>query len=96
MAIFAYYQLLKSFAGNLQLIDSITTVTSVVALILQVLRYKEQWLIWIIVNIVSVVMWVILLSTPEGSVTMIVMWAAYLFNSIYGYINWSKLNKKLA
>lgn len=96
MAIFAYYQLLKSFAGNLQLIDSITTVTSVVALILQVLRYKEQWLIWIIVNIVSVVMWVILLSTPEGSVTMIVMWAAYLFNSIYGYINWSKLNKKLS
>ncbi|WP_042275061.1 nicotinamide riboside transporter PnuC [[Clostridium] dakarense] len=95
VAIFAYYQLLKSFGGNLQLIDTITTVTSVVALILQVLRYKEQWLIWIIVNIVSVVMWIILLPTPEGSVTMIVMWAAYLFNSIYGYINWSKLNKKL-
>ncbi len=96
VAIFAYYQLLKSFGGNLQLIDSITTVTSVVALILQVLRYKEQWLIWIIVNIVSVVMWVLLLPTPEGSVAMIVMWGAYLFNSVYGYINWSKLNKKLA
>lgn len=95
LAIFAYYQLLKSLGGNLQLIDSITTVTSVVALILQVLRYKEQWLIWIIVNIVSIVMWIMLLSTPEGSITMIVMWSAYLMNSIYGYINWSKLNKKL-
>lgn len=96
IAIFAYYQLLKSLGGNLQLVDSITTVTSVVALILQVTRYREQWLVWILVNIVSIVMWVMLLNTPEGSVTMIVMWTAYLFNSIYGYINWSKLSKKEA
>ncbi|MEG2246556.1 MAG: nicotinamide riboside transporter PnuC [Peptostreptococcaceae bacterium] len=96
IAIFAYYQLLKSLGGNLQLVDSITTVTSVVALILQVTRYREQWLVWILVNIVSIVMWVMLLNTPEGSVTMIVMWTAYLFNSIYGYVNWSKLSKKEA
>lgn len=96
LAIVLYYQLLKSLGGNLQLIDSITTVTSVVALILQVLRYKEQWLVWILVNIVSILMWVMLLNTPEGSVSMIVMWTAYLINSIYGYINWGKLNKKLA
>ncbi|MDB8790973.1 nicotinamide riboside transporter PnuC [Romboutsia sp. 1001216sp1] len=96
IAIFLYYQLLKSLGGNLQLVDSITTVTSVVALILQVMRYKEQWLVWILVNLVSIVMWVMLLNTPEGSVTMIVMWAAYLINSIYGYVNWSKLSKKEA
>ncbi len=94
VAIVLYYQLLKSLGGNLQLIDSITTVTSVMALLLQVLRYKEQWLIWILVNLVSIVMWVMLLNTSEGSISMIVMWAAYLINSIYGYINWNKLNKK--
>ena len=94
VAIVLYYQLLKSLGGNLQLIDSITTVTSVMALLLQVLRYKEQWLIWILVNLVSIVMWVMLLNTSEGSISMIVMWAAYLINSIYGYINWKKLNKK--
>lgn len=94
VAIVLYYQLLKSLGGNLQLIDSITTVTSVMALLLQVLRYKEQWLIWILVNLVSIVMWVMLLNTSEGSISMIVMWSAYLINSIYGYINWNKLNKK--
>lgn len=96
VAVFVYYQLLKSLGGNLQLIDSITTITSVAALILQVLRYKEQWLVWILVNLVSIVMWVMLLNTPEGSIAMIVMWAAYLINSCYGYVNWAKLSKKSA
>lgn len=94
VAIGLYYEVLKYLGGNLQLIDSVTTVTSVVALLLQVLRYKEQWLIWILVNIVSIAMWVMMLNTPSASVSMIVMWSAYLINSIYGYINWNKLNEK--
>lgn len=94
VGILLYWKVLNMLNGNLQLIDSITTVSSVIALILQVLRYKEQWLIWIIVNIVSVGMWALLLNTPDGSITMIVMWAAYLVNSIYGYVNWTKLNKQ--
>lgn len=96
VVIVLYYQLLKTLGGNLQLVDSITTVTSIVALLLQILRYKEQWLVWILVNLVSIVMWVMLLNTPEGSISMIVMWSAYLINSIYGYINWSKLSDKTA
>ena len=92
VSISLYYQLLKGLGGNLQLVDSITTMTSVVAIILQVLRYKEQWTLWIIINIASVIMWTMLLNTPNGSITMIIMWAAYLINSIYGYFNWKKLD----
>ncbi|WP_053956619.1 nicotinamide riboside transporter PnuC [Inediibacterium massiliense] len=92
LCILGYWKILSMLDGNLQLIDSITTISSVMALILQVLRYKEQWLLWIIVNIVSIVMWTLLLNTPQGSITMIVMWVAYLFNSAYGYINWTKLS----
>lgn len=91
VAICLYYQLLLKLGGNLQLVDSITTVTSVVAIILQVLRYKEQWTLWIVINFVSVIMWTMLLRTGEGSITMIIMWSAYLINSIYGYVNWKKL-----
>ncbi|MFI3210692.1 MAG: nicotinamide riboside transporter PnuC [Peptostreptococcaceae bacterium] len=94
VSIFMYYQLLKKLGGNLQLIDSVTTITSVVAIILQVLRYKEQWILWIIINIVSIIMWGMLLNSDSGSITMIVMWSAYLINAVYGYVNWQKLDVK--
>lgn len=93
-AVIAYWQLLKWLKGNLTLIDSITTVLSVIAIILQVTRYSEQWILWIIINIVSIVMWSLrLLEGDSSGITMIVMWSAYLLNSVYGYINWKKLAK---
>lgn len=95
LSVYAYHLILISLGGNLTLIDAITTVISVIALILGVTRYAEQWLLWIVVNIVSIIMWIILLNQGDTSaVTMLVMWTAYLFNSIYGYMNWLKLSKK--
>ena len=38
-------------------------------------------------------MWALLLGTPEGSMTMIIMFSTYLINGIYGYRNWLKLSK---
>ena len=63
-------------------------------MIMQVARYAEQWLLWIIVNVVSVVMWVLLIGKDSSAITMVVMWVAYLFNSVYGYYNWKKLAAK--
>lgn len=92
--VLVYWQILSRIGGQLALIDAMSTVFSVVALIMQVARYAEQWLLWIIVNVVSVLMWVLLLGKDPSAVTMVVMWAAYLMNSVYGYINWKKLAAK--
>lgn len=92
--IIGYWQLLSHMGGQLALIDAMSTVFSVVALILQVARYAEQWLLWIIVNVISVVMWLLLIGKDSSAVTMVVMWVAYLFNSIYGYCHWKKLSKQ--
>lgn len=92
--VIGYWQLLSHIGGQLALIDAMSTIFSVVALILQVTRYAEQWLLWIIVNVVSVVMWLLLIGKDSSAVTMVVMWVAYLFNSIYGYYNWKKLSKQ--
>jgi nicotinamide mononucleotide transporter len=89
-----YWQILTHLGGQLALIDAMSTVFSVIALIMQVARYAEQWLLWIIVNIVSVIMWILLIGKDSSAVTMVVMWIAYLFNSIYGYYNWKKLAAK--
>lgn len=94
VVVLVYWQILSHIGGQLALIDAMSTVFSVVALIMQVARYAEQWLLWIIVNVVSVVMWGLLLGKDPSAVTMVVMWVAYLFNSVYGYINWKKLAKK--
>ena len=89
-----YWQILTRIGGQLALIDAMSTVFSVIALIMQVARYAEQWLLWIIVNVVSVVMWVLLIGKDSSAITMVVMWVAYLFNSVYGYYNWKKLAAK--
>lgn len=92
IAITAYWRVLVALGGNLQLIDSITTVLSIVAFLLQIGRFMEQWILWMIINVFSIMMWSLLLGTPEGSVTMIIMFSAYLINGVYGFRNWLKLS----
>ncbi len=92
--VIGYWKILSRMGGQLALIDAMSTIFSVVALILQVARYAEQWLLWIIVNVVSVIMWGLLIGKDSSAITMVVMWIAYLFNSVYGYYNWKKLSKQ--
>lgn len=92
IAITAYWRVLVALGGNLQLIDSITTVLSIVAFLLQIGRFIEQWILWMIINVFSITMWSLLLGAPEGSVTMIIMFSAYLINGVYGFRNWLKLS----
>ena len=93
IAITAYWRVLVALGGNLQLIDSITTILSIVAFLLQIGRFMEQWILWMIINVFSITMWSLLLGTPECSVTMIIMFSAYLINGVYGFRNWLKLSK---
>ena len=93
IAITAYWRVLVALGENLQLIDSMTTIPSIVAFLLQIGRFMEQWILWMIINVFSITMWSLLLGTPEGSVTMIIMFSAYLINGVYGFRNWLKLSK---
>lgn len=94
-AIYTYYLLLNYMGGSLALIDSCTTIIAIIAMYFQVARYTESWIMWIISNLVSIVLWAVAMITQGSSnITMLLMWTAYLVNSIYGYINWKKLEKK--
>lgn len=96
LAIFILYALfLKQLGGNVVWIDSATTTLSVIAQILMLKRYTQQWLFWIAVNVLSIVLWLKALIVQGGNdVSMLVMWSAFLINSVYGYYNWSKVYKK--
>lgn len=90
-----YAYLLEKIGGNVVWIDSATTTLSVIAQILMLKRFTEQWLFWIAVNVLSIALWLKALILQGGNdVSMLVMWSAFLINSIYGYYNWSKVYKK--
>jgi nicotinamide mononucleotide transporter len=86
---------LKYLGGNLVWTDSATNVLSIAAQILMLKRYTEQWLLWISVNVLSIFLWLgALISQGGNDFSMLVMWSAFLVNSIYGYVNWRKLSIK--
>ena len=87
--IWLYKMLLNALGGNAAWLDSTSTTFSVIANALMVMRYREQWILWIIVDAVTVAMWMV-----AGDFIMTAMWAFYLLNACYGYITWTKMNKK--
>jgi len=58
------------------------------------LCYAEQWWLWILVNAITAVMWALVIAADPASLPWalptLIMWAAYLVNSVYGLLNWKK------
>lgn len=75
--------------GTQPFIDSFTLVLALVAQLLMVLRYREQWVLWICLNIVSIYQWLTL-----GNMSLVALYIAFLINSIYGFVVWSKQVKE--
>lgn len=74
-------------------VDGFAVVLSITAQFLMLKRYAEQWLLWITVNILTIILWLNVFLHDGGNVTVLVMWIAYLMNSIMGWMNWSKSYK---
>lgn len=94
VSIAMYGFMLKVIKGNLPWLDASTTMLQVIAMVLMVFRYKEQWILWVVVNIISIYMWSLVLFRQGGNdISALIMWIAYLVNSIYGYYKWNQMEK---
>jgi nicotinamide mononucleotide transporter len=93
-SILGYGLFLKYLNGNLPFFDSASTTLSVIAQYLMIRRVKEQWAVWIVINIISIYMWADVYLTTGNSIAILVMWMAYLVNSVYGWYNWTQLAKQ--
>lgn len=69
--------------------DAATNVMAIFAQILMVRRYREQWIWWLVIDVFCIKMWFV-----AGNWSMVAMYIAWTVNCIYGWCNWSKLNKK--
>lgn len=94
IASIGYAYLLDYMGGQQVRLDSVAVVLSIVAQFLMIKRYVEQWILWITVNVLTITLWIIVLMQQGGNDwAMVLMWSAFLFNSVVSYINWSKIYK---
>ena len=76
-------------------LDAVTTVVSILAMYMMVKAIAEQWFIWIVLDAVQVVKWAIATARgEEHAALMLVMFAFFLANAIYGLIQWNGLAKR--
>ena len=68
--------------------DAATNVMAIFAQLLMVRRYREQWIWWFVIDVFCIKLWWV-----AGNWSMVAMYIAWTANTIYGWINWSKLNK---
>lgn len=68
--------------------DAATNVMAIFAQLLMVKCYKEQWIWWLVIDVFCIKLWFV-----AGNWSMVVMYIAWTANCIYGWYNWSKLNK---
>lgn len=69
--------------------DAATNVLAIFAQILMVRRYREQWIWWFVIDVLCLKMWIV-----AGNMYMVAMYIAWIINCIYGWYNWTKLNRK--
>ena len=69
--------------------DAATNVMAIFAQLLMVWRYREQWIWWLFIDVLCIKMWAV-----AGNWSMVVMYVFWTANTIYGWANWSKLNKE--
>lgn len=77
-----------------EMFDSSTEVLQIIAQILLIKRYAEQWPLWFATNIISIIMWGAVICVDPTSIPYalptLIMWIAFLINSIYGCVVWYK------
>jgi len=89
-----YTNITKAFGIPLlgPMMDSSTEVLQILAQILCIKRMAEQWPLWVTTNVITIVMWTVVIFTDPTSIAWalptLIMWIAFLVNSIYGTKVW--------
>lgn len=80
---------LDSIGSNQAYTDAATNVMAIFAQLLMIWRFREQWIWWLVIDVFCIKMWFV-----AGNWSIVAMYIAWTINCIYGWYNWSKLNKQ--
>ena len=68
--------------------DAATNIFAIIAQLLMVWCYREQWFWWLIIDLLCIKLWFV-----AGNWSMVAMYIAWTVNCLYGWYNWTKLEK---
>ena len=77
--------------------DCAVTTANIVALVLMAKAYMDQWYLWTLVNITSIILWIIVLTSGEGSnytVVQLIKYIFYFLNGLNAIRIWRKLSEE--
>ena len=86
----AFGAFLESIGAAQAYTDAATNVMALFAQILMVKRYRELTVLWLLIDLFCIKMWWV-----AGNWSMVAMYVAWTANCVYGWYNWTKLNKKV-
>lgn len=75
--------LLRTTDAHFPIIDSMVLTLSVIAQFLLMGRKLETWIFWVLVDLIAVPLY-----AAKGLYLTSAVYAAFLINAVYGYINW--------
>ena len=76
-------------------LDSATTAASIIAMYMMVKAIAEQWYIWLALDLLQTIKWTVAtVNGDKGASLMLIMFAFFLANAIYGLIEWNRLAKR--
>ncbi len=90
----AFYFILKAINTSELIVSTVSIATSCLASVFSFLRSPYYALAYTANDIVLIVLWAIAAIASIAYLPMVVCFAAFLVNDIYGYINWNSLKRK--
>ena len=91
---FLFYFILKALGTNTLLVSTFSVTTSFFAASFLFLRSPYYAAAYALNDIVLIVLWVVASIRDISFVPMVICFAVFFANDLYGFINWKKLQKK--
>ena len=92
----AFYFILKFFNTNDLLVSTLSVATSFAASMLTVRRSPLYALAYTLNDIVLIVLWTYSSFRDPSSIPMVACFVIFLFNDLYGFTNWLRMQKEQA
>lgn len=90
----AFYYILKSLNTANLITSTISVTTSFLAVYLTFRRSAYFALAYAANDIVLIVLWVMAMQTDISYLSVVICFVVFLINDIYGFVNWTKMQKR--
>lgn len=91
---FAFYFILKAFNTNNLITSTFSVATSFIAAYLTFRRSPYFALAYAVNDIVLIVLWIMATLTDVSYLSVVICFAAFLANDIYGFFNWLRMERR--